>query len=185
MPFIVEDGTIVAGANSYIPVAFADSYFADRGGAAWAALPDDAAKQPFLIKATDYIEGVFSLYFVGVPTTSLIVPAVTPQPLSWPRNDTDIYTDLVISDDEIPELLKRAVCEYAVQAILGPLAPVPLIDATGFSVVNTRKKLGPLEKDFKVPGQATRPIVIRPYPTADLLIRPLLRRGAFGTRVNR
>ena len=54
MAFVTEDGTGLAEANSYVSVAEADAYHADRGNAAW--IGEDSAKQSALIKATDYLE---------------------------------------------------------------------------------------------------------------------------------
>lgn len=53
----VEDGTGVAGANSYASVAQADSYFGNRPrSTAWTALADDDAKGRYLIHATTILD---------------------------------------------------------------------------------------------------------------------------------
>jgi hypothetical protein len=158
MAFTVEDGTGVAEANSYVELAFAEDYFTDRGNAAWTGA--DSAKQAALIQATDYIEGRFGRRFIGEM-------ASTTQGLSWPRTDTDF------EETEIPVKLQRATCEYAVRALTAALAPDPTVDASGVSVVNTRKKLGPLEKEFQVVGSG-HPVMFRPYPAADMLLTGLL-----------
>ena len=43
MAFVVEDGTGLSNSNSFVAVAFADSYFADRNQTAWAGT-DEAKK---------------------------------------------------------------------------------------------------------------------------------------------
>lgn len=63
MAFLVEDGSGVNGANAYMTVAEADTYFTDRGIAGWTGV--DTIKQTALIKATDFIEKRFSSRFLG------------------------------------------------------------------------------------------------------------------------
>jgi len=167
MAFIVEDGTGVADANSYVTVEFADSYFADRGNEVWDAITDDADKEKLLVRATDYVEKIFGRRFIGEMTDMTY-------PLSWPRTYADPY-----AVDAIPLLLKKAVCEYALRANDGPLMPDPAVDATGFSMVTTRKAVGPIEKEFRVAGGAGRPQLVRSYPEADALIAPLLVPGSY------
>lgn len=172
MAFTVEDGTGVAGANSYTTVEFADAYFLERNNAVWAAIADASDKESYLIRATDYIENFFGRRFLGEMVA-------TDQDLSWPREDADPY-----SSTSIPLHLQKATCEYALRAIDGPLAPDPTVDATGFSVVTTRKAVGPIEKEFRPVGPG-RPQLMRSYPEADALMSPLLQPGTGGNRVTR
>jgi hypothetical protein len=74
---IVEDGSIVAGAESYVSVAAADAYHAARNNAAWAALPNPD-KEAALRKATDYMQQTYRLRWRGARTN-------TTQSLDWPR----------------------------------------------------------------------------------------------------
>lgn len=160
MPFIVEDGTGVDGANSYVSLEYANEYFTLRNRTEWTGT--DAVKQGHLISATDYIEAIFGRRFIGEMTD----PA---QPLSWPRIDTDY------AEDEIPDVLKRACCEYACQIIVGgELLPTPTVDASGFSVVTTREAVGPIETEYRVAGSIGRAMTVRSYPKADSLMAGLL-----------
>lgn len=171
MAFIVEDGTGVAGATSYTTVEFADDYFAERGGAVWAAIAEDSDKESFLIQATDYIELVYGRRFLGEMSDAT-------QALSWPRTDADPY-----AEGAIPINLEKATAEYAIRAIAGPLLPDPAVDANGFATVVTKKVIGPIEKEFRVMGGSRR--LIRNYPVPDSLMFPLLMPGTGGTRVTR
>lgn len=54
MTLVVEDGSIVSGAESYASVAQADAYFAARGITIWSPLLD-AEKEQALRRATDYM----------------------------------------------------------------------------------------------------------------------------------
>lgn len=168
MAFTVEDGTGVADANSFGAVADADAYFTERGVAAWTGV--QAVKEGALIRATDYIETRFGARFKGTKVDE-------DQSLSFPREDADEF-----DEDEIPRNLKRATFEYALRALTAELAPDPVIDPSGVAVVTTRKKLGPMEKEFQVLGSGT-PKLLRAYPAADMLLAPLLVPG--GNRVIR
>lgn len=161
MAFVVEDGTGVAGSNSYASLTFANDYFSERAVAGW--IGDDATKQAALIRATDYIEARYGYRFIGDQVA-------TGQSLSWPRTSAGDYTSA-----EIPMKLQRATCEYAMRALTAALAPDPTVDsATGASVVTVKQKLGPLEKQLQVLGSGY-PSLVRAYPQADMLLQGLTR----------
>lgn len=154
MAFTTEDGTGVAGANSYVDVAFMDNYFSERNIAAWSGTNPE--KQAWAIRATDYLEGRFGSRFLGTPATET-------QGLHFP----------VAGETTVPTALKRACCEYALRAKTAPLAPDPAVDSTGLTVVTTVKKVGPLEKHFEAVG-SHQPAPFRAYPAADMLLAGLL-----------
>ena len=121
MAFIVENGTVVANANAYITTAFFTDYHNDRGRGAVSEFSTNE-KQSAIIRATDYIEGRFSLKFKGHRTNP------TGQSLSWPRRDVFDEDDyLLVHSNEIPKELMNATAEYALRAILcGEVAPDPM-----------------------------------------------------------
>lgn len=162
MAFVVEDGTAKADATSYVTVEEADGYFADRGMTGWTGA--DAVKQSALIKATDYIEGRFGQRFLGNKKTAS-------QALAWPRTGAADF-----SSTDIPVKLRRACCEYALRALTAALAPDLKVDASGLTVVATKKKVGPIETEYAVPqtGLGSTPMLFRPYPAADMLLRGLV-----------
>ena len=100
---VVEDGTGLSNADSFVSVAYADTYFTTRGVTAWASLTN---KEALLIKATDYIEAVYSESWKGVTLNDT-------QSLSFPRiiDDATVY----------PDRLLKAVCELALKANDGDL----------------------------------------------------------------
>jgi len=163
MAFVVEDGSVVEDANSYVSVGEANAYFTDRGITAWTGT--DAVKEAALIRATDYLDMRFGENFIGDKV-------LESHSVAWPRTDADPF-----SDDEIPLKLRRACCEYAVRALAVKLAPDPLIDDTGLPVVASKERVGPIERGFFVPmGPVSASLaLIRPYPEADMLLRGLLR----------
>lgn len=114
MALIVEDGAIVADAESYITVADADAYFTARGNAAWDALVT-ADKEAALRKATDYMTGRYGLRWKGVRVNEL-------QALDWPRSGA-YANGFLIDADVVPVAVQRACAELAVRASAADLAP--------------------------------------------------------------
>lgn len=156
--FIVEDGTIVSGANSFAPVAYADQYFLDRSITTWIGATD--VKQSALVRATDYVNTRFK--FKGCRYGD-ILDTVIDQPLEFPR---DVLGPL-------PDKLLRATCEYALRALSVTLAPDVTVDDTGRAITSKTEKVGPLEEitAYQTGGAI---YVFRPYPAADILLRDLL-----------
>ena len=98
---IVEDGTGLPNADSYVSVEFADSYFSARGVSGWVALTQ-SKKEQYLICATDFIDNIYQWH--GKKLT-------TEQSLRFPRTNIKDYegNDIV----GIPTCLKQAVCDAA------------------------------------------------------------------------
>lgn len=152
MAFIVEDGTVVANANSFCTVQFADDYFADRGVAAWAGTNE--FKEQRLVQATDYISMRFR--FRGAPVEA-------EQALPFPRT----------ARGPLPAVLLKATCEYALRAITAPLAPDPTVDTSGGKVLEKKEKVGPIEESYKY-SESGSASLLQAYPAADMLLRGLL-----------
>lgn len=155
MAFIAEDGTGIAGANSLVPVAFADAYFADRGDESWEfALPDE--KQAALIIATDFVSHNFS--FRGERKFE-------EQELPFPR--------IIDGEKEMPSKMLKAVSEYAKRAIDGVLQPDPTFDAAGRQIKSSTNKLGPLSTTVTFTDFDPSKKVL-PFPKADAMLSSLL-----------
>ena len=178
MAFTPEDGTGLPNANSYISVAFADSYFVDRGNATWAA-DSTTDKETALVRATDYIDKRFALQFKGRKLTQ-------EQGLEWPRLgalDSDFYL-LDGANDDVPRQLQKATAEYALRALSNtPLVP----DNSNSGVKITRQKVGPIETENELTqpssGSVVAPSSIPEYPEADLWIQELLKSRSNRTTV--
>lgn len=94
---VIEDGTEVAGANSYASEAELSTYAADRG------VTITGTPAILLIQAMDYIE---QQNFKGEKNSNT-------QPLVWPRYG--VWIDgFAIDSDTIPQLLKDAQMEAAI-----------------------------------------------------------------------
>ena len=104
---IVEDGTGLSNADSYVSVEFADNYFSARGVSEWGALTNEQKEQA-LIRATDFIDSIYQWH--GKKATDI-------QSLRFPRvNLTDYEGTLVIG---IPNCLKQAVCDASMLSVNG------------------------------------------------------------------
>ena len=184
MALTVEDGTGLVGADAYISVANADTYFLASANATWAAATV-SAKEIAIIKATRYIEKRFGTKWKGLIASS-------EQALSWPRRYVynERGTELV---DQVPVQIARACAEYAVQALINPLIPetvYPIADGAPvpFGRINRKvEKVGPIyEETYYSTGGAQASRVgsgsslvdgdkVVQYPEADFLIGPFLK----------
>lgn len=105
MALVVEDGTGVEGANSYLTVAELRAFAGDRG----LTLPTDSEVEKLLVKATDYLE---LKSYIGDRASDN-------QGLSWPRTQTaNPYWQY---NNIIPTKLKTAQSLLAVEAMNGDL----------------------------------------------------------------
>ena len=159
--FIVEDGTGVSDANSYVSVGAADAYFSIRNNL-WSG--DEIAKQSALIKATDYIDAKYH----KLPGQKLKAS----QSLLWPR------VGLPQSITGMPIQLIKATFEYAFIALTqGSLAPLPQYVDSGKVLSVSKKRVGPLEisySDSENKGFDGGSSPFRVYPIPDMLMEQLL-----------
>lgn len=160
MALIVEDGTGLANAESYISVAYATSYHADRGNSGWAAIASDTIREQLLRKATEYMLQVYRMCWKGYRTS-------TTQSLDWPRNNvlrTDIATaysgTIYYPDNEIPIEVKNACAELALKANSITLAP-------DLNQLILKQKVGPLETEYSEYSSQSRR-----YRSVDLMLTP-------------
>lgn len=169
MALIVEDGSIVANANSYITRAQLIAYAGDRG----VLIEDAAASDVFAIKAMDALETHRS-EFRGRE----VEPGV--QPLAWPR--TGVCVGFVAyPDDVIPSNIVKAQLALALLSAQGvDLLPTTGAGASGEGFI-TREKIGPMETEYSEAAflaQGTTPTI----PQVTALLLPFLSGNAGPTR---
>lgn len=109
MAIVVEDGSIVSGANSYVSEADLTAFATARG------ITLVADEDELLIKAMDYIE---SLDFQGIKVSR-------DQSLQWPRAYVTI-DQYNFPSNAIPNELKNGLCQVAIaiDQDMNPLAPL-------------------------------------------------------------
>ena len=157
MAFTPEDGTGVAGANSYSSVADADTYHDDRANTTWDD-ETDAVKQAALIEATDYIESHYR-WDTGVQADS-------DQGLSWPRVNAVDRHGYIIDSDIVPQEVKDATAYLALQGLTADLGGPLGRD-------QKKVKVGPVEVEYTDGAGSTTS-----YPTVDGLLAGLVTSGS-------
>jgi hypothetical protein len=150
---VVETGSIVAGANSYVSVDDANSYFAARTNLTWAAATP-SAKEAALLEACVYLDNVYR--FLGIITRS-------DQRLQWPRQVDWDRSWRTITSYEIPQRLKDAQCELALLALSGSLMPE---QSRGDRVAS--EAVGPLSVTYFSDAPAGRQ-----FPYVDFLLQDI------------
>ncbi len=168
MALIVEDGTNVAGANSFVTRAAIIAYAASRG----VALLDDETTDVIGVKACDFI--------VAQPCYKGEIAYVT-QPLPFPRKgliDGDEADDWVYT---IPEGVKRCQLQLCVDIANG----IDVMPSRGADVQKLkRRKVGPIEREFFEGDPNTDAIPF--LPIASAAIRPYqCGNGGFSVRTYR
>jgi hypothetical protein len=146
--FTPEDGTGVANANSLASVEFADAYHAERGNEVWATYDLDK-KQQNLVKATDYIVGIYARVFNGTTVAAN-------QSMPFPR--TVNYVNI-----GLPVGIQQATAELALVSATTPLMP-------NVKRGKKRVKIGPIEVEYD--GNAPTQIE---FVAASLKLAPFLR----------
>lgn len=139
MAVIVEDGSCVEGANSYLSVADFKTY-ADARGLSYDGKSDDEIGQA-LIRATSWIDATYRTRFSGVRTYGAL------QSLQWPRKAGSIVNGQYVPDaylttvtdvegipiatTEIPSAIKNAAAEAAYREVTAPGSLAPDLERGG------------------------------------------------------
>lgn len=144
MTIIVEDGTGVAGANSYASETDADAYFEARANATWEDSDED--KEAALVRGTAAIEAKYGSRYPGTRVSG------RSQALGWPRTGATDADDEEIADDEIPQEIIDAVCEAALRELLVPGSMMPDLKRGG---AIRRFKAGSVEVEYAGNASAT------------------------------
>lgn len=111
MALVVEDGTGLTNANSYISVADADTYHSDRAHTDWGAA-SAGDKESALINATQYIDGKYRTRWRGWRGHEN-------QRLAWPRYNVVDSDGWSVDWDSVPVNVQYATAEAALLIIQG------------------------------------------------------------------
>lgn len=170
MALIVEDGSIVAGAESYASVAYADTYHDNLGMTTWAVLTT-LQKEQMLRRATIFMLARYRGKWKGAKVKY-------EQKLDWPRvgvtpDDADGSADprsgysyaYTIPYTTVPDEVKNACCELALRAAAGPL----MADTQQTVIQET---VGPITTKYDPNSPKDTQ-----YPIIDSILGPLLGSG--------
>ncbi len=160
MVLVVEDGTGVQSAESYISLDAANTYLLGHTllSADWFVL-SSVDRERALRVASQWIDAQFGIRFVGARQS-------TRQGLAWPRYGYHPGSGLEIVRDEVPKRLRDAVCEAAaVWAQGGGEIPLtvesvgctPTPSTSNPAVEKETVKVGPItiSQEFSSGGQVT------------------------------
>lgn len=163
MALIIEDGSIVAGANSYATTDQLVAYASARGTDL--STLTTTQQEVLLIKAMDYIEARRGR-FQGCKTNE-------DQALQWPRYDVWVDGYSVDSDSMPPELISAQLA-LATEANSQTLQPNQLPEDSG-AVIS--EQVGSLKVEYAEPASLrTQPL----FTAAESLLSPLYKRSGIG-----
>ena len=144
MAVVVENGTGLSTANSYVAVSYVDAYFSARGNDTWGDT-DSAEKEAALIRATFSLDQKYRDLWLGVRKVST-------QTLGWPRiPEKDELVKLLV-DDEGYDIANNTVPREVMYAV-SEVALIEL-DQRFFTQKVTRddmvkrEKIGPLDTEW-------------------------------------
>lgn len=162
MALVIEDGTVVAGANTYVDVETAKEYAAARGVDLGT---DDVVTEQRLLGAMDYLE---SLRYRGRRTEP------DEQLLAWPRSGV-CYDGVAIGSNIIPARLKAAQSQLVIELFNG----VVIFSSSGASSTGgefiKKEKVDVLETEYATPKETGEVLLsVASMPAVDALLRGLL-----------
>lgn len=152
MALVVEDGTGLPNAESYVSVADCKAYLDLRGKTAWGLLAE-TAQEASLRNATDYLDAKYGPRISGYRLTA-------EQALMFPREGIQI-DGVWLDPAPLPKELIRACCEAAAVASTGDLFE-PL--DRGGQVIEKLEIVGPITERTRWAGSAP---VGTTYPAID------------------
>ncbi|MEX2444499.1 MAG: DnaT-like ssDNA-binding protein [Alkalispirochaeta sp.] len=152
---IVEDGTGLPNANTYISLTDADGYHAEVGNTEWSAATE-AEREAALVAATRWIDSRYRTRWIGTRGSR-------DQALAWPRwnaVDPDGY-----EIPGVPQGVAHATAEAALLVVTGEELSAP--QERGGRV--RREKVGPIETEYASGAPAGTA-----YPAVSGLLRGLV-----------
>ncbi|HNY81066.1 MAG: hypothetical protein RBS72_22010 [Sedimentisphaerales bacterium] len=163
--FVVEDGTGLSTANSYLSVADADTYHANITRSTNWSSATQTEKENALIVATQYLDIRFQGRWRGYRNTRS-------QALSWPRYSVEDDDGYVLDATALPQKLQDACAEMALRVVLGDDL-LGTVTETG-EVVSESVSVGPISESKTYAGG--KPYGYE-YPKLDALVRGLIAAG--------
>lgn len=166
MTLIVEDGTVVAGANCYCSLTFANAWHSSRGMTLWATDMTDPEREAAIIRAAQFMQQSFRMRWLGYRKT-------TTQSMDWPRYEVERkdgpmvygYAANWYDDDVVPIEVQQANAELAYKAAFGDLLE-------DYGRLTKREKVDAIEVEYFIGSSPT----IK-YISVERLLSPLLRDG--------
>ncbi len=121
---IIEDGTLVSGANSYIDSAYVDAYATARNLTDWDVSGTQSRKDAAILEASDYLKNEVRYNYRGARRTATQITA-------WPRDGASEYRGPALPNDYISWRLKESEAKLSVRAYAAPGTLQPAQDRGG------------------------------------------------------
>ncbi len=153
MPITVITTAGDANANSYVSVAEADAYFDLRLYAtSWTGVSSNDTKARALISATRRVDQVA---FDGYRASAA-------QALQWPRTESyDYEREEYLLDNTVPQRIKDAVCELALNMLTAAADPSATDALSKFSALSLPGGLSLTLRDGSTANDSLPPVVLR------------------------
>jgi len=143
MALIVEDGTGLANADSYLSEADCDTYNTKYViSTAWSG-GTTANKEKALRLATQFLDAMYQLRWKGSKINDVMS-------LDWPRNSVYDRDCFWIASDAVPQAVKNATAEMAIDIITNG-EPMPNQENSGM-ISEKEVRVGPLMERIKYQG---------------------------------
>jgi len=170
MALTVETGAGLAGADSYLSVADADTYHTAHGDpTTWSGIGTDAEKEEALRLATQYLDLVYAGKWRGAKGSST-------QALAWPRIQAETDEGYIFSSTALPLLLEHATAALALLHVTETAAGSSLLpdQSTPAAIGREKVAVGSIEIDTTFLG-GSEPY--KKYSLVDLMVRALTQTG--------
>ena len=158
---IVEQGAIVADANTYVDADMVDAYMDNLGRLPWV---DVANKTALIYRSALEMEARYRTLWKGAKRDDN--DAVSPQPLSWPRKEVTDEDGTLVDDASVPNLVQLAQMEIVWLISSGSEFVQQEITSEEGRIKS--EQVGPLKTEF-FENKSTQSI----FPFIDQLLEPL------------
>lgn len=170
---IIETGTNVTNADSYVSVSYADAYHTLFGNTLWSS-KTNPEKEMALIHGTRSIELLYGQKYLSIPLYRV-------QSLLFPRFTFVINGSQVVDAGVIPKQLKDAVCEAALLYTSGAnVYPTP---NNGMKVKANKVKIGDIEisEEYSKSPEAE---AFENFNKIDVILSPILKKASSSRIIN-
>lgn len=150
MALVIEDGSGVAGANSFVTAEEVIAYAATRGV--------EMTAEQAEVKAVEALDFFYTQCFSGEQLFEL----------PFPRVGAILPNGSELPADAIPDGVKRAQAQLALDAHRG----VKLVVSANAEPALKRKKIGPIEREYFAPGEGGIAPNVPQLPIAIALLAP-------------
>jgi hypothetical protein len=164
MALVVENGTGLSTAESYVSADDADTYLVARGAPATWEAASDVKRQQALRVATEWLDARMMYRWLGQVVSAS-------QALAWPRAGVYDINDVYVASDAVPTAVERATAEAAAAFIEDASSLQPGNADAGDVEVET-VKLGSVTHTRELRSSSGAPQVIA---TVDSILRKLAR----------